>query len=169
MCACLCVCVCVCVCVCLCVCVCVSFTAKKFGVTEVPMEAVTFISHATQSRLRSVVEKVSTIAQHRLDSCKVGWMDTHMHIQTHTYTHTQGAFRHALTWTPDIFLKGLWVESKCPNRLLRTFSRTFPDSPENVWVSPSENTEGNIRKIHSEGVDLLMTFLTQTHNSKNLK
>ncbi|KAF7658422.1 hypothetical protein LDENG_00012750 [Lucifuga dentata] len=45
-------------------------TAKKFGVTEVPMEAVTFISHATQSRLRTVVEKVSTIAQHRLDSCK---------------------------------------------------------------------------------------------------
>ncbi|XP_072236262.1 transcription initiation factor TFIID subunit 4-like isoform X3 [Leuresthes tenuis] len=45
-------------------------TAKKFGVTEVPMEAVTFISHATQSRLRTVVEKVSVIAQHRLDSCK---------------------------------------------------------------------------------------------------
>ncbi|XP_074521885.1 transcription initiation factor TFIID subunit 4 isoform X2 [Halichoeres trimaculatus] len=45
-------------------------TAKKFGVTEVPMEAVTFLSHATQSRLRTVVEKVSTIAQHRLDSCK---------------------------------------------------------------------------------------------------
>uniref|UniRef100_A0A3Q2R3I9 Transcription initiation factor TFIID subunit 4-like n=1 Tax=Fundulus heteroclitus TaxID=8078 RepID=A0A3Q2R3I9_FUNHE len=47
-------------------------TAKKFGVTEVPMEAVTFISHATQSRLRTLVEKVSIIAQHRLDSCKVG-------------------------------------------------------------------------------------------------
>uniref|UniRef100_A0A3Q4GU30 Transcription initiation factor TFIID component TAF4 C-terminal domain-containing protein n=1 Tax=Neolamprologus brichardi TaxID=32507 RepID=A0A3Q4GU30_NEOBR len=45
-------------------------TAKKFGITEVPMETVTFISHATQSRLRTVVEKVSTIAQHRLDSCK---------------------------------------------------------------------------------------------------
>ncbi|KAK7913508.1 hypothetical protein WMY93_013719 [Mugilogobius chulae] len=45
-------------------------TAKKYGVTEVPMEAVTFISHATQSRLRTMVEKVSAIAQHRLDSCK---------------------------------------------------------------------------------------------------
>ncbi|KAL6112742.1 garre1 [Pungitius sinensis] len=45
-------------------------TARKFGVTEVPMEAVTFISHAAQARLRTVVEKVSTIAQHRLDSCK---------------------------------------------------------------------------------------------------
>ncbi|XP_037549919.1 transcription initiation factor TFIID subunit 4-like [Nematolebias whitei] len=45
-------------------------TAKKFGVTEVSMEAVTFLSHATQSRLRTVVEKVSIIAQQRLDSCK---------------------------------------------------------------------------------------------------
>uniref|UniRef100_H3CYU9 TAFH domain-containing protein n=1 Tax=Tetraodon nigroviridis TaxID=99883 RepID=H3CYU9_TETNG len=45
-------------------------TAKRFGVTEVPMEAVTFISHAAQSRLRTVIEKVSTVAQHRLDSCK---------------------------------------------------------------------------------------------------
>ncbi|CAL9702056.1 unnamed protein product [Knipowitschia caucasica] len=53
-------------------------TAKKYGVSEVPMEAVTFISHATQSRLRTLVEKVSTIAQHRLDSCK----DDESHLQT---------------------------------------------------------------------------------------
>ncbi|KPP67170.1 hypothetical protein Z043_114263 [Scleropages formosus] len=46
-------------------------TAKKFGVTEVPVEAVTFISHATQARLRSVLEKVSTIAQHRMETCKL--------------------------------------------------------------------------------------------------
>ncbi|XP_051511965.1 transcription initiation factor TFIID subunit 4-like isoform X2 [Myxocyprinus asiaticus] len=45
-------------------------TAKKFGVTEVPLDAVNFISHATQSRLRTVVEKVSSIAQHRMDSSK---------------------------------------------------------------------------------------------------
>ncbi|XP_051580845.1 transcription initiation factor TFIID subunit 4-like isoform X1 [Myxocyprinus asiaticus] len=45
-------------------------TAKKFGVTEVPLEAVNFISHATQSRLRTVLEKVSSIAQHRMDSSK---------------------------------------------------------------------------------------------------
>jgi len=56
-------------------------------VTEVPMEAVTFISHATQSRLRTVVEKVSIIAQHRLDSCKVKNALTHTH--KHTYTHPQ--------------------------------------------------------------------------------
>uniref|UniRef100_A0A8C1I7T7 TAFH domain-containing protein n=1 Tax=Cyprinus carpio TaxID=7962 RepID=A0A8C1I7T7_CYPCA len=46
-------------------------TAKRFGVTDVPLEAVNFISHATQSRLRTVLEKVSSIAQHRMDSCKV--------------------------------------------------------------------------------------------------
>ncbi|KAA0715271.1 TFIID subunit 4 RNA polymerase II [Triplophysa tibetana] len=45
-------------------------TAKRFGVTEVALEAVNFISHATQSRLRTVLEKVSSIAQHRMDSCK---------------------------------------------------------------------------------------------------
>ncbi|XP_073706343.1 transcription initiation factor TFIID subunit 4 [Garra rufa] len=45
-------------------------TAKRFGVTDVPLEAVNFISHATQSRLRTVLEKVSSIAQHRMDSCK---------------------------------------------------------------------------------------------------
>lgn len=47
------------------------FLAKRFGVTEVALEAVNFISHATQSRLRTVLEKVSSIAQHRMDSCKV--------------------------------------------------------------------------------------------------
>ncbi|TRY90157.1 hypothetical protein DNTS_033345 [Danionella cerebrum] len=42
----------------------------SFGVTEVPLEAVNFISHATQSRLRTVLEKVSFIAQHRMDPNK---------------------------------------------------------------------------------------------------
>ncbi|KAM6973186.1 transcription initiation factor TFIID subunit 4-like [Aplochiton taeniatus] len=45
-------------------------TAKKFGVTEVPVEAVNFISHATQTRLRSILEKVSSVAQHRADGGK---------------------------------------------------------------------------------------------------
>ncbi|XP_035521246.1 transcription initiation factor TFIID subunit 4-like [Morone saxatilis] len=45
-------------------------TAKKLGVTEVPLEVVNFISHATQSRLRSLLEKVSVVAQHRTDSGK---------------------------------------------------------------------------------------------------
>ncbi|CAL8404254.1 unnamed protein product [Boreogadus saida] len=34
------------------------------------MDSVTFISHAAQARLRTVLETVSSIAQHRLDSCK---------------------------------------------------------------------------------------------------
>lgn len=45
--------------------------AKKFGVTEVPAEAVSFISHATQARLRTMLERVSAIAQHRMETCKV--------------------------------------------------------------------------------------------------
>ncbi|CAB1313490.1 unnamed protein product [Coregonus sp. 'balchen'] len=47
-----------------------SAKAKRFGVTEVPAEAVNYISHATQARLRSMLEKVSTIAQHRTDGGK---------------------------------------------------------------------------------------------------
>ncbi|KAM3610139.1 uncharacterized protein V6R79_026021 [Siganus canaliculatus] len=45
-------------------------TARKLGVTEVPLDVVNFISHATQSRLRSLLEKVSAVAQHRTDSGK---------------------------------------------------------------------------------------------------
>ncbi|XP_071317766.1 transcription initiation factor TFIID subunit 4-like isoform X2 [Trachinotus anak] len=53
-------------------------TAKKLGVTEVPLEVVNFISHATQSRLRSLLEKVSAVAQHRAD----GGKDEEHHEQT---------------------------------------------------------------------------------------
>ncbi|XP_070686799.1 transcription initiation factor TFIID subunit 4-like isoform X2 [Pempheris klunzingeri] len=53
-------------------------TAKKLGVTEVPLEVVNFISHATQSRLRSLLEKVSAVAQHRTD----GGKDEENHEQT---------------------------------------------------------------------------------------
>ncbi|XP_039619498.1 transcription initiation factor TFIID subunit 4-like isoform X2 [Polypterus senegalus] len=45
-------------------------TAKRYGVTEVPAEAVNFISHATQERLRTVLEKVTVIAQHRIETYK---------------------------------------------------------------------------------------------------
>nr|XP_026652504.1 transcription initiation factor TFIID subunit 4 [Zonotrichia albicollis] len=45
-------------------------TAKKLGITDVPAEVVTFISHATQSRLRTVIEKVTVITQHRMESYK---------------------------------------------------------------------------------------------------
>ncbi|KAK2880665.1 transcription initiation factor TFIID subunit 4-like [Channa argus] len=45
-------------------------TAKKLGVTEVPLDVVNLISHATQSRMRSLLEKVSAVAQHRADGGK---------------------------------------------------------------------------------------------------
>ncbi|KPP64581.1 transcription initiation factor TFIID subunit 4-like [Scleropages formosus] len=45
-------------------------TAKKFGLTDVPAETVGLISHATQARLRSMLEKVTVIAQHRMETCK---------------------------------------------------------------------------------------------------
>ncbi|XP_023140731.1 transcription initiation factor TFIID subunit 4-like isoform X2 [Amphiprion ocellaris] len=53
-------------------------TAKKLGVTEVPLEVVNFVSHATQSRLRSLLERVSAVAQHRTD----GGKDEELHEQT---------------------------------------------------------------------------------------
>uniref|UniRef100_UPI0037E96EA3 transcription initiation factor TFIID subunit 4-like n=1 Tax=Semicossyphus pulcher TaxID=241346 RepID=UPI0037E96EA3 len=53
-------------------------TAKKLGVSEVPLEVVNFISHATQCRLRSLLEKVSAVAQHRTD----GGKDEEHHEQT---------------------------------------------------------------------------------------
>ncbi|XP_015253571.1 PREDICTED: transcription initiation factor TFIID subunit 4-like [Cyprinodon variegatus] len=45
-------------------------SAKKLGVTEVPLDVVNLISHATESRLRSLLEKASVIAQHRTDGAK---------------------------------------------------------------------------------------------------
>ncbi|XP_075884811.1 transcription initiation factor TFIID subunit 4-like [Nelusetta ayraudi] len=53
-------------------------TAKKLGVSEVSLEVVNFISHATESRLRSLLEKVSAVAQHRTDVVK----DEENHEQT---------------------------------------------------------------------------------------
>uniref|UniRef100_A0A1A7WVU6 Transcription initiation factor TFIID component TAF4 C-terminal domain-containing protein n=1 Tax=Iconisemion striatum TaxID=60296 RepID=A0A1A7WVU6_9TELE len=45
-------------------------TAKRLGVTEVPLDVVNLVSHAAESRLRSLLEKVSVIAQHRSDGGK---------------------------------------------------------------------------------------------------
>ncbi|XP_072291437.1 transcription initiation factor TFIID subunit 4-like [Eucyclogobius newberryi] len=44
--------------------------AKKSGVSEIPVDVVNLISHATQSRLRTLLEKVSVVAQHRTDGGK---------------------------------------------------------------------------------------------------
>lgn len=56
-------------------------SAKKLGVSEVPLEVVNFISHATQSRLRSLLEKVSAVAQHRTDGGKVRMAHTHVYLE----------------------------------------------------------------------------------------
>lgn len=61
-----------------------SSAAKKLGVSEVSLEVVNFISHATESRLRSLLEKVSAVAQHRTDVVKVC---------KYTHTHTQNLVR----------------------------------------------------------------------------
>ncbi|XP_061898637.1 transcription initiation factor TFIID subunit 4-like [Entelurus aequoreus] len=53
-------------------------TARKLGVSEVPLEVVNLVSHATQSRLRAVLEKVTMVAQHRADGVK----DEDHHEQT---------------------------------------------------------------------------------------
>ncbi|XP_077453382.1 transcription initiation factor TFIID subunit 4-like [Stigmatopora argus] len=42
--------------------------ARRLGVSEVPPEVLNLVSHATQLRLRSLLEKVSALAQHRSDT-----------------------------------------------------------------------------------------------------
>lgn len=54
-----------------------SSSAKKLGVTEVPLDVVNLVSHATESRLRSLLEKVSIIAQHRSDGGKARALSGH--------------------------------------------------------------------------------------------
>ncbi|XP_066505994.1 transcription initiation factor TFIID subunit 4 isoform X2 [Hoplias malabaricus] len=44
--------------------------ARTFGVNEVGVDVVSLVSHAAEVRLRSMLENVSALAQHRMDSCK---------------------------------------------------------------------------------------------------
>lgn len=46
-------------------------TASKHGISEVPTDVVNLISHATQERLRNIIEKLSTIAEQRTEIYKV--------------------------------------------------------------------------------------------------
>ncbi|XP_071091950.1 transcription initiation factor TFIID subunit 4-like isoform X1 [Haliotis cracherodii] len=45
--------------------------AKKHGVEEIASDVVNIISHATQERLRNMVERLSTIAEHRIEIYKM--------------------------------------------------------------------------------------------------
>ncbi|XP_072520014.1 transcription initiation factor TFIID subunit 4 [Salminus brasiliensis] len=44
--------------------------ARKFGVNEIGGDVVSLVSHAAEVRLRSMLENVTALAQHRTDSCK---------------------------------------------------------------------------------------------------
>lgn len=48
------------------------FAARKRGLDDVPSQVVSLISHATQERLRNIIEKLANIAEHRLEIYKVG-------------------------------------------------------------------------------------------------
>ncbi|XP_060693537.1 transcription initiation factor TFIID subunit 4-like isoform X3 [Hemiscyllium ocellatum] len=45
-------------------------TAKRFGITDVPIDIVNMISVATQERLKMVIGKLTSIAQHRMETHK---------------------------------------------------------------------------------------------------
>ncbi len=47
------------------------FSARSHGLDDVPADVVTLISHATQERLRNMLEKLATVAEHRLEIYKV--------------------------------------------------------------------------------------------------
>ncbi|KAK1804378.1 hypothetical protein P4O66_020386, partial [Electrophorus voltai] len=44
--------------------------ARKLGVNEVAGDVVSLVSHATEARLRTMLENVSALAQHRADGCR---------------------------------------------------------------------------------------------------
>ena len=46
-------------------------TASRYGISEVPVEVANLVSHATQERLRHIMEKLSTIADQRTEIYKV--------------------------------------------------------------------------------------------------
>ncbi|XP_013410808.1 transcription initiation factor TFIID subunit 4-like isoform X1 [Lingula anatina] len=48
----------------------VNAVARKYGLEDVPKEVANLISHATQERLRNILEKLATVAEHRLEIYK---------------------------------------------------------------------------------------------------
>lgn len=49
----------------------VSSTAKKQGLDDISSDVANLVSHATQERLRDLLEKLDTIAEHRIEIYKV--------------------------------------------------------------------------------------------------
>ena len=52
-------------------CACSILTAKKYGLEDIPPDVANLISHATQERLRNLLEKLSVTSEHRLEIYKV--------------------------------------------------------------------------------------------------
>ncbi|XP_038857678.1 transcription initiation factor TFIID subunit 4 [Salvelinus namaycush] len=55
-----------------------ALTGEKFGLSEVGSDVVSLVSHATQERLRDLLEKVTVVAQHR----KMVLKEDYSHVQT---------------------------------------------------------------------------------------
>ncbi|XP_033755591.1 transcription initiation factor TFIID subunit 4-like [Pecten maximus] len=49
----------------------ISAIAKKYGVDEVSSDVINLVSHAAQERMRDVLEKLATIAEHRIEIYKM--------------------------------------------------------------------------------------------------
>ena len=56
------------------------FSVAQHGLEEPSSEVAALISHATQERLRNVVEKLAVIAEHRIDLIKVRGLCEHLNI-----------------------------------------------------------------------------------------
>ncbi|XP_040359441.1 transcription initiation factor TFIID subunit 4 isoform X8 [Ixodes scapularis] len=65
----------------------ITSVAVKYGIEEIPSDVVALISHATQERLKSLVQKLGIVAEHRLENIKsigreeVGSNHIHQNVQ----------------------------------------------------------------------------------------
>lgn len=50
------------------------FLVSSYGLEEPNQEVAALISHATQERLKNLVEKLAVIAEHRIDFIKVRYL-----------------------------------------------------------------------------------------------
>ena len=50
----------------------ISVAVRVNGIQDVSEDALVLLSHATQERMRDVVEKLTEISQHRMQALKVG-------------------------------------------------------------------------------------------------
>ena len=48
-------------------------SVRKHGLDDVPHEVADLLSHATQERLRNILERLALISEHRLEIYKVRW------------------------------------------------------------------------------------------------